>query len=125
MFGKTVGQRRKTASTPVSHKLTRPGLPQTSRPFLRAKIIKSYVYLSVILWYPTLQVSFALFTVLNSRFFVGYSLLVVFLVSFFVFFGQNYFFASWGDSFKYTRTVSTRIPHENQSIIVSYWHLSI
>ena len=28
----------------------------------------SYVYLSVILWYPTLQVSFALFTVLNSIF---------------------------------------------------------
>ena len=29
--------------------------------------------LSVILWYPTLQVSFALFTLLNSSYFVGYS----------------------------------------------------
>ena len=28
-----------------------------------------YVYLSVILWYPTLQVIFVLFTVLNSGFF--------------------------------------------------------
>ena len=43
--------------------------PLTMRPFLRAKIIKSCVYLSVILWYPTPQVSFALFTVLNSVFF--------------------------------------------------------
>ena len=39
------------------------------RPFLRAKIIKSYVYLSVILWYPTLQVSSVHFTVLFSGFF--------------------------------------------------------
>ena len=30
--------------------------------------------LSVILWYPTLQVSFALFTVLNSGFFVSHSI---------------------------------------------------
>ena len=44
------------------------------RPFLRAKITKSYVYLSVILWYPTLQVSFVLFTLLYSSFFVGYSI---------------------------------------------------
>ena len=42
--------------------------PPPEGPFLRAKIIKCYVYLFVILWYPTLQVSFALFTVLNSSF---------------------------------------------------------
>ena len=53
--------------------LTDPGHPQPQGSFLRAKVIKSYVYLSVILWYPTLQVSFALFTILNSIFFVGYS----------------------------------------------------
>ena len=41
--------------------------PPTMRPFF--KIIKSYVYLLVILWYPTLQVSFSLFTLLNSSFF--------------------------------------------------------
>ena len=72
--GKTVAQGSKIASTLVFHKLTRPGLPPTKRPFLRAKIIKNYVYLSVMLWYRTLQVSFVLFTVLNSSFFVGYSL---------------------------------------------------
>ena len=33
-----------------------------------AKIIKSYVYLSVILWYPTLQVSSGQFTVFDSIF---------------------------------------------------------
>ena len=69
MFGKTVGQRRKAVSTLASHKLTRPGPPRPQGPFLRAKIIKSYVYLSVFPWYSTPQVSFALFTVLNSSFF--------------------------------------------------------
>ena len=42
-------------------------------PFLRAKIIKSYVYFSVILWYPTLQVSSVQFTVLFIRLFIEYS----------------------------------------------------
>ena len=37
-------------------------------PFLRAKIIKSYVYLSVILWNPTLQVYSGQFTVFDSIF---------------------------------------------------------
>ena len=41
--------------------------------FLRAKIIKSYVYLSVILWYPTLQVSPGQFTVFDSVFYAMYS----------------------------------------------------
>ena len=50
------------------------------RPFLRAKIIKSYIYLSFILWYPSPQVSFALFTVLNSGFFVRYSIPQTFAV---------------------------------------------
>ena len=44
------------------------------RPFLRAKIIKSYVYLSVILWYPTLQVSSGQFTVFDSIFYAIYSI---------------------------------------------------
>ena len=42
--------------------------PQSQGPFLRAKIIKSYVYLSVILWYPTLQVFSGQFTVFDSIF---------------------------------------------------------
>ena len=50
------------------------------RPFLRAKIIRSYVYLSVIPWYPTLQVSFVLFTVLYSSFFIKYSIPQTFTV---------------------------------------------
>ena len=61
----------------VTHRLR---LPPATRPFLRAKIIKSYVYLSVILWYPTLQVSFVLFTVMNSGFIVGYSIPQTFTV---------------------------------------------
>ena len=52
----------------------RPRHPPTSRPFLRAKIIKSYVYLSVILWYPTLQVSSGQFTVFDSSFYAVYSI---------------------------------------------------
>ena len=70
-IGKTVGQASETASTLVSHKLARPRPSLTMRPFLRAKIIKSYVDLSVILWYPTLQVSFVLFTLLYSGFLSG------------------------------------------------------
>ena len=50
------------------------------RPILRVKIIKSDVYLSVILWYPTIQVSFALFTVLNSGYFVNSSIPQTFTV---------------------------------------------
>ena len=87
-------------------------------PLLRTKIIICYVYLSVILWYPTLQVSFALFTVLNSSFFVGYSfpqtftvyqtlaislLAIIFGGNFWVFWLWTIFYASLG-------TVSTRVP---------------
>ena len=60
-------ERRARRQPPSS--LTDPDCLRPQGPFLRAKIIKSYVYLSVILWYPTLQVYFALFTVLNSSFF--------------------------------------------------------
>ena len=93
----------KKAASPQPHRPRLP--PKPHGPFLRAKIIKSYVYLSVILWYPTLQISFALSTVLNSSFFVGYSfpqtftvyqtlaisLLAVFLVSFLLACPQLYF----------------------------------
>ena len=40
------------------HYFCRP--PLTTRPFLKDKIIKSYVYFSVIFWYPDLQVSFTI-----------------------------------------------------------------
>ena len=67
-------------SWPSKEDSLHPSLPQINKtwtapwpwgPFLRAKIIKSYVYLSVILWVSTLQVSFALFTVLNYGFLLG------------------------------------------------------
>ena len=43
-------------------------------PFLWAKIIKSYVYLSVILWYSTLQISSGQFTVFDPIFYAVYSM---------------------------------------------------
>ena len=84
--------------------------PQPQGPVLRAKIIKSYVYLSVILWSPTPQVSFALFTVLNFGFFVSYCFpkhsqrikplqylcWPCFLVSFFGFFWSKQYFLPAG-----------------------------
>ena len=70
--------------------------PLTMRPFIGPKIIKSYVYFSVILWYPNLQVSSVQFTVffiwlLNEYFFpqtytvyqnIAISLLAMLLVSY-------------------------------------------
>ena len=80
-FGKTVGQRRKTASILASDKLTRPGPLPTSRPFIKGqnnpKLCLSFCHSLVS--HP--KVSFGLFTVLNSVFFfVGYSFLQTFTV---------------------------------------------
>ena len=47
---------------------------QTLGPLVRAKIIKSYVHLSVILWYPNLQVSSVQFTILFIGLFIKYSI---------------------------------------------------
>ena len=65
---------------PQDYKQTDPDFLLTMGPFLRAIIIKNYVYLFVILWYPTLQVSFIVFTVLYSSFFVNYSIPQTFTV---------------------------------------------
>ena len=51
------------------------------RPFLRAKIIKSYVFLSVILWCPNLQVTSVQFSVFVIRLFIEYSIPQTFSVS--------------------------------------------
>ena len=73
------------------------------RPFLRVKIIKSYVYFSVILWYPNLQVSSVQFTVVLFKFLIKHlipqtftvyqdiaiSFLIEFLVEFLTFSGHN------------------------------------
>ena len=47
--------------------------PTTMRPFFKGQNNQK-LCLSVILWYPTVQVSFVLFTLLYSSFFVGYSI---------------------------------------------------
>ena len=44
------------------------------RSFFRAKIFKSYVYLSVILWYPNLQISSVQFSEFFVRLFIEYSI---------------------------------------------------
>ena len=50
------------------------------RPFLRAKIIKSYVYLSVIFWYPNLQDSSVQFSVFVTGLFIEFSIPQTFTV---------------------------------------------
>ena len=87
--------------------------PQPRGPFLRAKIIKSYVYLSVILWYPNLQVSSVQFSIFFIGLFIKYSipqtftvyqtlaisLLAVFFGQVFEIFGHNSTFCQVGRQF--------------------------
>ena len=87
-------------------------------------MIKSYVYLSVILWYPNLQISSVQFTVLFVRLFIEYSipqtftvyqtlaisLLAMFFVKFSSLFGHNSTFCWVGEQFY---IVLNRVPCEN------------